>query len=225
MRPVCCIFMDPPDAIGLKYSSFKDDMSNEEYRQFINTLIWKASEKCDVMWLSHNAKHTFFIGGLVDIFLEANKDWEGKSCQQIFTFGQNNKRDLGNGHRPLIRLMKRGSTLYPDAIRVPSWRQLNGDKRAATGGRVPLDVFNFPRVTGNAGQRRKWHPTQLHEGLYERCIKLCCQEGDTVCDLFAGTGTLARVADRCGVNALLVEIDKGYCERIAEEHNLEISDD
>ena len=222
MRPVRMIFADPPDNIGLKYNGYSDKMDPQKYRVWMWDLIWHAAKKCDVLWLSYNARHTFMIGGLIDNFLTIELgNWEAKSCVQTFTFGQHCKRDLGNNHRPLARLMRKGTKLYPDAVRVPSWRQLNGDKRADPRGRVPGDVFDFPRVTGNSKQRRSWHPTQLHEDLYERCIKLCCQPGDTVCDIFAGTGTLARVSGRCGVNALLVDIDKEYCEKIAKEHSLE----
>jgi len=225
MKFVRMIFADPPDNIGLKYAAYSDKMSDLKYRTFMWNLIWFACEKCDVFWLSYNAKHTFMIGGLVDEFLAVHPDYEAKPFVQVYTFGQHRQTDCGNNHRPLVRLMKKGTKLYPDAIRIPSWRQLNGDKRADPRGRVPGDHWDFPRVVGNSKQRRLYHPTQLHEGLYERCIKLSCKPGETVCDLFAGTGTLARVADRCGVNALLVELDPLYCEKIAEEHNLEIENE
>ena len=121
--------------------------------------------------------------------------------------------------------MRVGTTLYPDAIRVPSWRQLNGDKRADPRGRVATDVFDFPRVTGNSGQRRKWHPTQLNEKLYERCIRLTCNETDTVCDMFGGTGTMARVCATTGNPCILIERDGSYCEKIAVEHGLHPKDE
>jgi DNA modification methylase len=141
-------------------------------------------------------------------------------CVQIFTFGQHNQHDLGNNHRPLVRLMRKGTALYPDAIRVPSWRQLNGDKRADPRGRVPGDVLDFPRVTGNSKQRRPWHPTQLHEDLYERCIRLTCGPDAKPCDLFAGTGTMARACANTGNDCTLIELDPKYCKEIAKEHNL-----
>ena len=93
-------------------------------------------------------------------------DLEAKPCVQTFTFGQHNHHDLGNNHRPLLRLRWHDAPLYPDAIRVPSWRQENGDKRADPRGRVPGDVFDFTRVTGNSKQRRHLapHPTQRGPG-------------------------------------------------------------
>ena len=134
---------------------------------------------------------------------------EAKPCVQTYTFGQHNHHDLGNNHRPLLRLRWSDAPLLPDAIRVPSWRQENGDKRADPRGRVPGDVFDFTRVTGNSKQRRPWHPTQLNEGLVERCVKLTTPPGESILDPFAGTGTTLRVCRRLGYPCTLIEIDKG----------------
>lgn len=218
--PFRMAFADPPDNLGLKYEGFSDSYTESEYQFLIQDIIYLSMQKCDVLWMSLNARHSFLAGKVIYDMLRWNEGWEAKSCIQTFTFGQHNHRDLGNNHRLLYRLMKVGTELYPDAIRVPSWRQLNGDKRADPRGRVPGDVFDFPRVTGNSKQRRKFTPTQLHEGLYERCIKLCCAPGDTVVDLFAGSGTLGRVASRCEVNAVMIELSKETCEQIAADQGI-----
>lgn len=207
-----CMIADPPDAIGLKYKGFKDKFTKSEYEDFLRSIVEKATAKCDVLWLSLNSRHAALIGHIV--YQWQPEDWEVKHCVQTFTFSQNNHNDLGDGHRVMYRLMKAGTKLYPDAIRVPSWRQLNGDKRADSRGKVPNNVFDFPRVTGNSKQRRKFSPTQIHEGVYERCIKLCCAPGDTVVDLFAGSGTLGRVADKCGAGVIMLEYSRETCNSI-----------
>lgn len=208
------IFADPPDNINLGYTGFKDMASDEYYTYMLRTILIKGMKLSSVIWLSINPIHTALIGKITCEFLDYAPSWKFKPCVQTFTFGQNNNHDLGIGHRLLYRYMREGTQLYPDAIRVPSWRQLNGDKRANPRGRTPLDVFDFPRVTGNSKQRRRFSPTQLHEGLYERCIKLCCKPGDTVVDLFAGSGTLGRVGSRCEVNTLMLEISRETCDAI-----------
>ena len=106
----------------------------------------------------------------------------------------------------------------PSACRV--WRQENGDKRADPRGRVPGDVFDFTRVVGNSKQRRPWHPTQLNEGLVERCVRLTTPEGESVLDPFGGTGTTLRVCRPLGYPCTLIEIDKGYCAEIVKEHGM-----
>lgn len=221
MDKVRMIFADPPDNIGLDYDEYSDSLNEGAYAHFLHDIIALSVRRADIVWISYNAKHTYLMGHIIHKFLKAVPSWEAKPNVQTFTFYQHNHHDLGNAHRPLARLMRKGTSLYSDAIRVPSWRQLNGDKRADPRGRVPGDVFDFPRVVGNSKQRRDWHPTQLNEKLYERCIKLSCKPGDTACDIFAGTGTMARVCARTKNPCVLIEIDRGYCRKIMREHDLE----
>lgn len=211
------IFADPPDNIGLRYTGFKDLSDEGDYAMMLRKLLYSGYRKASVIWLSINPIHTAIMGSITYEFLRDTPDWEFKPCIQTFTFGQHNHRDLGINHRLLYRYMRTGTQLYPDAIRVPSWRQLNGDKRADPRGRVPGDVFDFPRVTGNSKQRRRFSPTQLHEGLYERCIRLSCARGDHVVDLFAGSGTLGRVGPRCEVHTQMVELSRETCDAILKD--------
>lgn len=220
LDPVKCIFADPPDNIGLGYSEYKDKAEKLEYEMWLWQWLKTFTSKAEIVWLSFNAKWTFIMGYHFANFLAQSPDWEAKPCVQVFTFGQHNHNDLGNNHRPLWRLMRKDAELYPDAIRVPSWRQENGDKRADPRGRVPGDVFDFTRVTGNSKQRRTWHPTQLNEDLVRRCILLSTKEGDTVLDPFGGTGTTLRVCKPLNRPCTLIEIDGGYCDKIAAENGL-----
>jgi DNA modification methylase len=89
---------------------------------------------------------------------------------------------------------------------------------------VPGDVFDFTRVVGNSKQRRPWHPTQLNEGLVERCVRLTTPEGESVLDPFGGTGTTLRVCRPLAYPCTLIEIDKGYCDEIVKEHGMKRSE-
>jgi len=221
---ISTIFADPPDNLGLDYGDGGkgDRLPVEEYVAKLKTWVKLFINYADTTWLSFNAKWTLEMARVVRTAMEANPDLEFKPCVQTFTFGQNRKTDLGNGHRPLWRLRWKDAKLYPDQVKVPSWRQLHGDKRAAPGGRVPLDVFDIPRVTGNSKQRRSYHPTQLHEDLVERAIKLVTKPGDWVVDPFGGTGTTLRVCRRIGRPCTLIEKSPVYCEHIADEHEMEL---
>jgi len=219
---VTCIFADPPDNLGLCYGNYNDNMPSGRYLEWLSDCIARFTFTANITWISYNSKWMFEIGGIINRLCNFKSYIKAKSCVQIFTFGQHNQNDLGNNHRPLMRLAHEDAVLYPDQIRVESWRQKNGDKRADPRGRVPGDVFNFPRVTGNSKQRRSWCPTQLHEGLIERCIKLSTKEGDTVLDPFAGTGTTLRVCKRIKRRCILIESNREYCKAIAREHGMEI---
>ncbi len=221
---VKCLIADPPDAIGLKYKNCVDRMPERDYRRFMSDCLYAFTDKADVVWISYNAKWTFLMGELINQFLLVTKPglhgkgFEAKPFIQTFSFGQNNKNDCGNGHRPIVRIRREGSPLYSKNILVPSWRMLKGDKRANKKGKVPLDVWDFPRVTGNSSQRRDYHPTQLHEGLVARMMLMSTKPGDTVYDVFSGTGTVIRVAKRAKRKTISIESDPFYCEKLREEH-------
>jgi site-specific DNA-methyltransferase (adenine-specific) len=239
------LFADPPDNIGLKYDTYDDNLPDNEYIALLRDWLHTFVEVARCVWFSYNAKWTFHVGRIVtEIQGLHGKKLEAKPCVQIFTFGQHRHTDLGNNHRPLIRLRWDDCPLYPDDIRIQSWRQKHGDKRADSRGRVPGDVFGFPddeglalteaeqlaisdsdvydftRVVGNSKQRRSYHPTQLNEGLVERCIRLTTAPGENVIDPFGGTGTTLRVCKRIDRNCTLVELDPGYCTNIAAEHEM-----
>lgn len=267
MKPVQVLFADPPDNINLGYEGYKDKLPEVEYVVMLGRWLSAFTEKAQHVWFSFNARWTAEVGAIVYDLVQCDRTLEYKACTQVFTFGQHNKHDLGNNHRPLWRISRKNAPLYPDAIKVPSWRQRNGDKRAAPGGRVPGDVFDmqypspaanrvgswlsaalddpnvceemkrdilaffevhagdvfdFPRVTGNSAQRQDWHPTQLHEDLVERCIKLTAAPGDNVIDPFGGTGTTLRVCERLKQPCTLIELDETYCKKIVELHKLKV---
>jgi DNA modification methylase len=206
------VFADPPDAIGLNYSGFVDRF--DDYYGWCHEVLTELLRVSPVVWWSFNANHLIEMAYVVK-----QLGCDIKPCVQTFTFGQNRKTDLGSGHRPLWRLSTGELRLYPEQILTPSWRLLNGDKRANPVGAVPLDVFDFPRVTGNSRQRRAWHPTQLNEGLVERCVKLVTKPGDRVLDPFGGTGTTLRVCKRIDRWCTLIEVSGEYCDRLTHEHS------
>ncbi len=217
-----CIFADPPDNIGLKYEGYTDKLPPEVYVDLLGEWMQTFVRLADTTWVSFNAKWIAEMGIIAKKLLDIHGDLDFKPCVQTFTFGQCNQRDFGNNHRPLWRFRRENSMFYPDQIRIESERQKMGDKRADPRGRVPGDVFNFTRVVGNSKQRREWHKTQLNEGLVERCILSCTEEGDHVVDPFAGTGTTLRVCEGIGRKCTTMDVSRNYCERIAEEHGLQI---
>lgn len=214
-----CLIADPPDNIGLGYDEYDDNLKPLEYIGLFHQWLQEFVDHADIAWVSFNAKWIVDVCTLLGVHHGYGCD--ARLLVQTYTFGQNRDSDCGNGYRPLLRLKHKDAVLYPDAIKVPSARQTKyKDKRAKAGGRVPLDVWDFPRVCGTFKQRRSWHKTQLHEGLIERIIKFSTVPGDAICDAFSGTGTVLRVAKDRPVTS--IELSVGYCARIAAEHGLTI---
>ncbi|MHA2136088.1 MAG: DNA methyltransferase [Candidatus Thorarchaeota archaeon] len=117
-------------------------------------------EKADTVWFSFNSR---WLLDLAIVAHELRKDgWEFKDCVQTFSFYQHCKTDLGNAHRPLWRFRNPGAGLYPEQAKIPSWRQLHGDKRAKKGGKVPGDTFDFTKLVEK--NRRNWHERAIQCG-------------------------------------------------------------
>jgi hypothetical protein len=212
----CCL-LDPPDALGLKLNGYHD-RPKKGYIDWLGRVLEKTIAHCGITWLSYNSQWDLAVKHWAYEFGRTFDDIEIKPFYQHYTFFQCNNNDCAPAERPMLRFRRRDTPIYPDHIRVPSWRQLHGDKRAAPGGKVPGNVWDFPRVTGNSKQRRSFHPTQLNEGLVERAILLSTSEGSEVLDLFSGTGTVIRVCKRIGRSTTSIEVNDFYCSKITEEH-------
>jgi len=205
------IFADPPDNLGLAYDGFKDKRPVEAYHADLHDWLETATDLASIVWFSVYYKY------LLSVHFQAHGCGASRLFLWRFTFGQHRHTDCGNGYRPIIRIMRPGAILYPDAIRVESARQKQGDKRADPRGRVPDDVWEFPRVVGNAKERRPWHPTQHPEALIERIVKFSTRPGDLVIDLFAGSGTANRVCKRLNRACIGIELSPTYCKKIRAE--------
>lgn len=215
-----CIFADIPDNIGLKYKSYKDKKTTTQYLNFITDIIDSVLGHTKKFWLSFNSRWTAEIGHIIYNKIQSNSNLMYKPCIQTFTFGRYNDKDLSNNHRPIWRIYYRDAKFFPDNIREPSWRLLNNDKRANPNGRIPSDVFNIPRVTGNSKQRKRWIPTQLNIELLKKIIKFSVRPNGTILDLCGGSGSMLTAAKEVNRYCDIIEIDRFYCEQIAKEHSL-----
>lgn len=215
-----CIIADPPDNLGMKYNGYCDRLPGGVYFQWLGRVISAAlSHTTKAFWLSYY--HTY--QGCVWHYTSAMSEYcEARQFIWRYTFGQHRHTDCGNGYRPIMRLSKIGQKWHTDAIRVESQRQRNGDKRADPRGRVPDDVWEFPRVCGTYDERRKWAVTQHPDALIDRMVRMSCWPGDLVIDMFAHSGTVNRVCKRIGIDCIGIDISPFYCEKIAEETGAEL---
>lgn len=227
MEPVKCIIADVPDNIDLGYRTYKDNLPPPAYYAWLETVILHSLRKCGVMWFSchhsHQMEMTWRIQNLLKVHLPSFR------CRIIlwhFTFGQYRETDCGNGYRPFFRFLRRDMELYPAAIKEVSTRQMIGDHRASPDGRVPSDVWEFPRVVGNSPERKSYHPTQFPLALVERIVRFSTSANslkqEKVVDLFAGTGTTLRVCQKLNRPCDIYEIDPFYCQKISEETGVPI---
>lgn len=214
------IFADPPDNVGAKYKGFEDHWETDaRYIDWLCRVSHAAIKRTELFWLSYNAKWT---AGLIGQLQARMIPWQEMCALRLFiwrfTFGQHRNTDCGNGYRPILRFKQAVPEIYPDAIRVKSARQLKyNDKRANPRGRVPDDVWDFPRVCGTFKQRKKWHPCQHPKDLLRRIVLFSTKPGDLVIDMFAGSGNMLEVCEELGRRCIGIEISRFYCDKIAEE--------
>jgi len=235
------LFMDPPDNLGINYEGLPadwDKRSESSYYNWLWGLIFDAIHIAPIVWISYYHKHDLEIKRIVAKILKKVKPtWEARTFIWRFNFGQYRVSDCASGYRPILRLsspvmLKKWNC---DAIRIESERQRLGDPRAA-GPKVPDDVFEFPRVQGNAIERRAWIPTQHPEALIERIVKLSLNtKKPRILELFTGSGTMIRVVKKLNygnsaqmddgvriygneINLDTIELSKEYVQRLREEH-------
>ena len=60
------------------------------------------------------------------------------------------------------------------------------------------------------GRERTAHPTQKPKKVIEHLMKIFTNEKDLILDCFAGSGTLAEVADDMKRSSINIESDQGY---------------
>lgn len=222
------MFADPPDALGLKYDGYTDFTPSQrpEYYTFLEAVITKSLLVTKCLWFSYYWQHDLEIKFMVRNLLKfRHPSWSAKTFLWAYNFGQHVQTDCGSGFRYVLRLSSPDKVWNTNDIRIESERQRMGDKRACPDGAVPLDVWEIPRVTGNSHERRSFHPTQHPELLYDRAILMSSNKGDTVIDLFGGTGTLLRCCKRLDRRGVVAELSNEYATRIAAEHGCPVVHD
>ena len=86
----------------------------------------------------------------------------------------------------------------------------------------PKTILEF----SNANQRGRLHPTQKPVALFEYLIKTYTNEGETVLDNCAGSGTTAIACLNTNRNYILIEQEQNYIEIINKrisEHEIQVS--
>ena len=222
LPPATVVFADPPDNRGLEYDGYDDKLHHIEYMQKLGR--WSAfcvkAAPFGATYFSIAHPYQLAVGdGLNE---SVPPEYGIRTFIWHYTFGQHNTHDFGTCFRPIFRILHKDAVVYPDQVRIPSARQKKyKDKRADPRGRVPGDVWNFPRVCGTFKERRKWFPTQHPEALVERCIKFSVDLKNPlnhlVIDPFLGSGTTLRVCQRLGVPFVGIETSEKYCRKVAQE--------
>jgi len=208
------IIADPPDNIGLKYHGFKDKQNQDEYETKLHLWISMMADLTKgPIFLTFNEKWTYVIENII----QSIKLPIIQRLQWYYTFGQDQttRGKYALCYRPIYWL--NSEYVRPNMVKIPSARQQKyKDKRAAKGGKMPANVFEFPRICGTFKERRKWTPTQLPEALVERIVKGHCRPHGRVLDPFIGSGTTAIICQKLDLDCVGIEVSKPTIQKTSE---------
>lgn len=187
---------DPPynvayeGATAEKLTIQNDDMEDEEFRQFLRDAYSAADAfmkpgAAFYIWHADSERYNFH-GAALDI------GWTVRECliwaKNSMVLG---RQDYQWRHEPCIYGWKGGA--------AHNWY---GDRKQTT-------VLEFDRPTAN-----REHPTMKPVALFAYLIKNSSKRGDTVLDLFGGSGTTIIACEQLERKAIVMELDEGYCDRI-----------
>jgi DNA modification methylase len=212
------VFADPPFNIGYEYDKYSDNQTDAHYLLWSRQWIVEAKrllKPAGTFWLAIGDKHAADLDVVCRSLGFHRRSW----VIWYYTFGVNCKRKFTPSHTHLLHYVadKKHFTFNADAIKVPSARQAKyGDKRAAAGGRLPDDTWQFSRVCGTFKERCPGHPCQMPESALDRIIRVSSNCGDLVLDPFAGSGTTPAVAEKLGRRHISFELSDKYGQVIAD---------
>lgn len=192
------LFADPPYNQGVDYDTYDDARTRAEYLDW--TRRWLAEARrvlspTGSLWLAISDENVAECKLMLDALGLTMRNW----VIWYYRFGPHQKKKFGRDHAHLLYYVAnpRRFTFNADAVRVPSLRQtLYADKRADPRGRVPGDVWHFPRVCGTFKAKAGVHPNQLPLAMLDRVVLACSNPDDLVADPFAGASASTLVSAR-----------------------------
>lgn len=203
------IVADPPYNLGKDYGNESDSRCRDEYVSFTREWLVEAKR----VLKSEGSLYVFmgfrYISRLYIILEEELGLLFNGWITWHYTQGMGRTRGFSPRHDDILYFSK-GSrpTFNLDSIRIPQkfYRSRNNMR-----GANPGDLWEFSHVH-YCQESRTSHPTQKPEGLIERIVLASSNEGDTVIDPFAGSGTTLRVCQQLDRFSIGMEINPDYVE-------------
>lgn len=205
------IVADPPYNLGKDYGNNSDSQGKAQYLEFTNDWLREA-----VRLLKPNGSIYVFMGFryISYLYVAMEEDFSLHFQNWIswhYTQGIGKKKGFSPRHDDILLFSKSKKPKFNlDDIRVPQkfYRSVNNMR-----GANPGDVWQFSHVH-YCQESRTQHPTQKPEGLMERMVLASTDQGDTVLDPFAGSGSTLRVCQQLGRRSIGIEVNTDFAEII-----------
>jgi len=191
--PKGLVVTDPPYNQGYHYSEYDDKLSEDDYIDMLS----KIPIPCVII---HYPEET------INVLPKAIK----AKCEQVVCWVYNS--NTGKQSRIISWW-----GCKPDFSKVRQPYKNPNDKRVkelmrkgATGAKL-YDWWDINQVK-NVSKEKTEHPCQIPEELIRRIILTTANEGQTIIDVFSGSGTTLKVAKDLGFDSVGYEIDERYCD-------------
>lgn len=198
------VITDPPYNQGYHYHKYADDLDQERYLKLLLTITRPAV-------VIHYPEETInllpmVLGHCDDVITWVYPSNTGKQHRLISFWGL--KPDRSKIKQPYKN---------PEDKRIQE-RMANGAEGASM-----YDWLEMNQVK-NVSEEKTEHPCQIPLELMKTIIAISTNEGDTILDPFAGSGTTILAAKALGRSAIGIEVDEKYVtlarERLAQDRLL-----
>lgn len=210
------IVTSPPYNVDIKYDTYKDEISYDDYLEFSKR------------WVSRCFDLAKFGGRLcLNIPLDKNKGGQQSVYADVISIakhaGWKYHSSIVWNEQNISRRTAWGSWLSASAPYViapvemivilykQEWKRDGKDRQSDIARDEFLEWTNGVWNFSGESKKRVGHPAPFPIELPRRCIKLFSFVGDTVLDPFAGSGTTLIACAETDRKGIGVEVDKGYC--------------
>lgn len=236
-KSVNVFITSPPYNIGIKYKTYEDKLTNEQYLAWLCNVgneIYRVMTDDGSYFLNIGNKPTIpYIAMQVcmamakntKLLLQNNIIWVKSITVNNTSAGHfkpiNSMRFLNDQHESIFHFTKTGKVKlerlaigvpYADKSNIERWK--HEEKGAKPDCRCRGNTWFLPYETV---QKKKEHPAGFPVSLPLNCIKLAGIKDDlVVVDPFLGAGTTLVACDKLGVNGIGIELDNNYCRMTLE---------
>ncbi len=222
------VYLDPPYNISLDYNNgigtkgkyggilTKDNKTEDEYRDFLKKAIENTLSKVK------KDAHVFcycderYIGLLQQIYRQLAIDFK-RVCLWI----KNNQNVTSQ-----VAFSKAYEACVYGTIGNPylSDKLTNLtevlNKEVETGNRMIDDIYDLFNIwlARRVTAQKYEHPTEKPPGLHEKPLRRCTKVGDTVLDLFGGSGSTLIACEQLKRKCVMTEIEPIFCDLIIRRY-------
>jgi len=215
------VITDPPYNVGKDYG--KNGDNRQDYKKWCSLWIeecFRTTKDTGIVCIKNITRN------LPVMFCEMDK--HGTIINQIIwrnVSANHSKKSFWNAYESILVYSKTNEYVFNTYIETqevskPSWSKKRRERQKNQMRDIWDDIknvysgsVNHPEVIhADDGSKRKAHPCQQPIGLSARIIRFFTNDGDTILDLFTGSGTTGVACVQTGRNFIGMEIEPKYFE-------------